>query len=237
MIKKIHVPDQAADNTFQLRQDESGCCGDDLATCKYVATFADGEVTALVVVDRDGTNKTLTFAAGATGPAAIKAAIEAVFGIEFYEDDGDPLIPGIAVVDNGATITITIIGEVEIVSVTHAGGSQAFTQTCTQIGVCDFEYPGAGYPGASGDTLRVNGVDDTLGDLTHATASAADVKSALEGAANWPANAVATVTKGASTFTISVSTESSDSIYLGGVATTDLIRLELVAGSCSPDWV
>ena len=234
MIKQIYVPDQHADNTFQLFEAESGCCGSKTSYCEYTFTFADGAVTAITVVDRDGANKVLTFAASATGPAAIKSALEAVFAIELYEDDGDQKRPGIYVEDQGANIYLRIISEIEMVSLTHAGGTGAFTELCTEYGACNFEY--LDYPGGNADTLRVNGVDDTLGDLTHATATAANVKSALEGAANWPAEAVATVVKNASDFSITINTKAENSIYLGGVSTTELVRFELVSGSCAPDY-
>ena len=228
MFKLLSQPDQSAYKTFSLPTAESGCCGDAQTGCKYVAAPTDEAMTGITVKDRDGNNKALTFSASASGPAAVKAAIEAVFAAELYYDDDDSKRPGVVVTDEGATLSITIISEFVVVSMQHSGGPTAFTETCTEISQCSFTND---YAGGTGDILAVDGVNATLGALVHGTQTAANVKSALEGAANWPANAVATVVDNGTTFDITIVAPGNHLFVLAGE------QFDLSDGSCGPDYV
>lgn len=209
---------------------DTGCCGDTITQCKYVANVPTANsVSAIVVKDRAGANKTLTFPSAVTTVKAIKDAIVlAVNGIE-YEDDGK-VLPGVDVRTVSTNKRITLVGELELVSVTHSGGSASATKTCTKVGKCSFY---AEWGGGASKVLTVDGVNATLGDLTFATASAANVKSALEGAANWPSGAVATVVKNTETslFEITISNAVSDTSFI-----LDGVRFA-VQSDCVPDYV
>ncbi len=230
MLRRISNPGQNADNTFKAYVSDQGCCGKGEDQCKYVATFADGAVTAIVVKDLTGTNKTLSFTS-ATGPAAITAALRTALASDIngaaYEDDDNPDLRGILVEDLGSTIRVTIIGELPIVSITHAGGSQAATATCTEIGLCTHYLEYAGSATASFD---VNNVAVTL-DLDFATHTGAQVSSALSGAANWPDNSTVSTNKntGTSKFEITITSPAENTFKLGGV--------KFARSACHQDYV
>ncbi len=230
MLRQLSNEGQNALNTLKLYTTATGCCGDTITQCKYVANVPTANtVSAIVVKDRAGVNKTLTFPAAVTTVKAIKDAIVLEANEEGYEDDGK-VLPGVDVRTVSTNKRITLVGELELVSVTHSGGSASATKTCTKVGKCSFE---AEWGGGASKVLTVDGVNATLGDLTFATASAANVKSALEGAANWPSGAVATVVKNTDTslFEISIANVISDtSIILDGIRFA-------VQSDCVPDYV
>lgn len=230
MLRQLSNEGQNAPNTMKFYTTDTGCCGDTITQCKYVANVPTANsVSAIVVKDRAGANKTLTFPSAVTTVKAIKDAIVlAVNGIE-YEDDGK-VLPGVDVRTVSTNKRITLVGELELVSVTHSGGSASATKTCTKVGKCSFY---AEWGGGASKVLTVDGVNATLGDLTFATASAANVKSALEGAANWPSGAVATVVKNTETslFEITISNAVSDTSFI-----LDGVRFA-VQSDCVPDYV
>ncbi|MCB0542094.1 MAG: hypothetical protein KDC70_01165 [Saprospiraceae bacterium] len=229
MLKQIANLDQNSGNTFKLLTDETGCCGDSITPCKYVAAVpVANSVSAVVVKDRDGNNQTVTFAAAATTVKAIRDALVTAVNSVGYEDDGN-VLPGISVETVSTNKVVTIVGELIVVSLTTSGGSVAATATCTEVGICEFYVE---WGGGASKVLTVNGVNATLGDLTFATASAANVKSALEGAANWPSGAVATVVKNTddSIFEITVTNAQSTVAFI-------LDGLRLTRSNCIVDYV
>lgn len=222
MLRRISNPKQNSANTLKAYVSDQGCCGEGEDQCKYVATFADGAVTAVVVKKLDGTNQTITFTS-ATGAANVKAALLAAIEAAdidgaMYENDMNRYLPGVEVVDNGSTLTVTIIGELPIVSITHAGGSQAATATCTEIGLCTYYIETAG---TATDSFDVNNVAVTL-DLTFATHTGAQVSSAISGAANFPANSTVSTNKNTTTskFEITITAPAENTIKMNGTKFT-----------------
>lgn len=216
MFRRILVPDQNPDNTFKLLQTDSGCCASAITACKHTVTIANSDtVSGIVIKDREGVNKTLSFT-GVTGAANIKAALIAAIKAEGYEDDN---VDGAAVTVAAVSTNwaITIIGEVTPVTITDTGGPTAFaTAKCTKVGICTFFYA---WPGsAATSTLAINGVDATIAALTLAGNTAANVVSALTGAANWPAaNTSVDVVETGTAFEITITSLATDSFTLGGV--------------------
>lgn len=194
MLKLRLNPDQNAGNTLSINA-KNACCDGVNNVCQYAIAYTKTNTISAITIQENGVNKTLSFTA-VTGAANVKAALETALEGAGYFEDGNGTV-GIVCADGASNITIDITGEIKVVSVTQSGGTTTATEKCTVTGACSYEY--TTYPGVSGSAFVVNGVSATLGDLTFATASAANVKSALEGAANWPSGAVATVVKNATT--------------------------------------
>lgn len=216
MLRRIIVPDQNADNLLKAYQTETGCCGSGITPCKYQVTFAAADtVSAITIKDRDGANKTLSFT-GVVGLANVLAALKTAIFAEGYEDDGKDGA-GISAEAVSTDIVVTIIGELTPVSITDTGGPTSFgAADCTKVGICTFFYA---WPGSAGtSTLTINGVDATIAALTLAGNTAANVESALTGAANWPAaNTTVSVTETATAFEITITSLATDKFTLGGV--------------------
>lgn len=228
MLKRISQPDQSTANTFKVYDNETGCCGSGLTACKSVITFPiANSATAITFKDRDGSNKTLTWTA-ATGLSALKAAVYAALKGYDFEDDGE-LLPAVSTEQASTNIVITIVGEIEVVSMTHSGGTANATVTCNQVGICTFflAWPG----NAATSAFVVNGVSATIAALTLAGNTAANVVSALEGAANWPAaNTSVAVVETATAFEITITSLSTDLFTLNG------LEIERQQG-CVPDFI
>lgn len=215
MFRRILVPDQNADNTFKLHQTDSGCCGSAITACKATVSFTNTDtISGITIKDRAGNNKLLTFT-GVTGAANIKAAIKAAIEAEGYEDDGVDGA-GVSVAAVSSNLEVTIIGEVTPVSISDTGGPTSFaTAKCSKVGICTFFYA---WPGsATTSTLTINGVDATIASLTLAGNTAANVVSALTGAANWPAaNTSVAVVETGTAFEITITSVATDFFTLAG---------------------
>lgn len=228
MLRRILVPDQNADNLFKAYQTDSGCCGSGLSACKYTVSFTNTDtVTGITIKDTDGTtNKALTFT-GVTGVVNIVNAIRAALVLAGYEDDNQNGI-GVSAVDSGGNITVTIIGEAVAVSIADTGGPTNFAAgKCTLVGKCNFFFA---WPGnASSVVFRINGVNATLAAQTLAGKTAAEVKTALEALANWPANTTTTVVETATAFEITLNSISTNQFTLDG---NDFVR-----SNCVQDYI
>lgn len=201
MLQPISVPDQNANNALKRYANDDVCCNDYPAACQYDATIATANTVSAVVIKRTAESEaeTLSFTAAAGGAAAA-AAIKAALIAAGYENDGD----AIADVTQEAVSTNTvyhITGSLIIVSVTHSGGSASATAKCTRVGVCDFYIE---IPGGAANVFGVNGVYEDLGSLTLAGNTAANVVSAIEGAAEWPSGYTVSVVETATEFQITI---------------------------------
>ena len=216
MLRRITNWDgQNAANLVKLFDATNGCCGTPDAPCMYDVTIPTANaVNNIIFQKRDGTNKTVTFSPAVTGATDVKAAILAAILADGYDQDGD----AVAAVTSEAVSTNTIYhitGEAVVVSMLHnTSTTVSATAKCDRVNRCTFFYawPGSG----STSAFVVNGVSATIASLTLAGNTAANVVSALEGAANWPATADVTVVETATAFEITISDIASQDISLGG---------------------
>lgn len=178
MIKRLSVPDQLSDNFLKMTTGDSPCCGDNLTVCEYDVTYTQSNTVSLLNITEGGVARALPCVPATTSAADVKAAILAALVAAGYEDSGEGT--GVTVVDNGTTLTVTILGDVVAVSLTHSGGTATFNQDCTKLGLCTFTL--AAITGGTTNNMRINGVNNALGTITPGTTSAATVKTAVEGA-------------------------------------------------------
>lgn len=223
MLRRISNPDQNADNLLKLNTGHAGCCGEDATPCQYTATWTQTDTVSLLNITEDGVSVALLCVPATTSAADTQTAILAALVAAGYEDDGDATFDNVTVVDNGSTLTATIIGDVEAVSLTTSGGAVSFTAKCTRTSTCTFSY--AAFLGGAGSILRVNGVNHSIGTATPGTTSAGTVKTALESALTAAGiTGVATVTvNGSTSYTISITGAGcDDTLALIGAAGTTL---------------
>jgi hypothetical protein len=228
MFRRILVPDQNPDNTLKLHQTDSGCCGSAITACKATVSFTNTDtISGITIKDRDGVNKLLSFT-GVTGAANIKAAVKAALEAEGYEDDNVDGV-GITVSAVSSNLEVTIIGEITPVSITDTGGPTNFaTAKCSKVGICTFFYAWPGSAAAS--DLIINGTTASIASLTLAGNTAANVVSALTGAANWPAaNTSVAVVETATAFEITITSVATDLFTLGGA--------DFERSDCAQDYI
>lgn len=180
MLREILVEDQNANNFLKLYKGDSPCCGDSATQCQQVATYAAANgLTAITIKDRDGNNKTLTFAS-ASGAANVLAALRAAIYAEGYEEGEPGQFEGITVVAVSTNLQVTITGDLEVVSLTHAGGTANFSaRACDQVNRCDYTVDE--YPGGATNTLRINGVDYAVGAMTLTVTAEATIEGVIDG--------------------------------------------------------
>lgn len=225
MIKRILVPNQNPKNTFKMTAGDSGCCGDGVTDCQYATTYTQANtVSALNILDEKGVAKVLPAVPVTTSAADVRTAIMAALVLAGYEDDNNLLQDGVTVVDNGATLTVTIIGNVNAVSLTHSGGTAVFVKTCTQTTQCTYTLPGyaGGTSPSAATVIRINGVNYDIGTVvagtTTAVAVAAAIQAALTTSLAGGTVAVATVGTGLTqTYTVTITgSKSTNTIVLAG---------------------
>lgn len=232
-FKTLLVADQNVDNTLKIQESDSPCCGDGTTLCKYTATYAAANtVTGIIIKDRTGANKTLTFAS-VSGAVAVRAAVVAALAAEGYEDWGDGM-ESLDFVTAGSNFNLTSFSDVELVSLTASGGAAAFTKTCVQEGVCTFVKGSLG--ALTGQTVTANGVTTAVIDIvpgtTTTTQITTSVTAALTAGAVRNATVVTTVTGSGSgqiyTVTITAAQES-DIRWTGTQITPTNCRVDFVA--------
>jgi hypothetical protein len=216
MFRRItNWEDQNANNLVKLYDATNGCCGTPEDACMYDVTIPTANaVNNIIFKKRDGTNKTVTFSPAVTGAANVVAAIKAAILADGYDNDSDA-ITGVSSVDVSTNTIYSITGDLTVVSMLHnTSTTVTATAKCDRVNRCTFFYawPGSG----STSAFLVNGVSATIASLTLAGNTAANVVSALEGAANWPATADVTVTETAEAFEITISDIAGNTFSLGG---------------------
>ena len=208
---------QNAANLVKLYDATNGCCGTPDAPCMYDVTIPTANaVNNIIFKLRDGTSKTVTFSPAVTGATAVKAAIVAAIAADGYDNDSD-VVPHVSSEAVSTNTIYHITGEAVVVSMLHNTSTTVnATVKCDRVNRCTFFYA---WPGsASTSAFVVNGVSATIAALTLASNTAANVVSALEGAANWPATADVTVVETGAAFEITISDIASNEISLGGAA-------------------
>lgn len=207
--------DQNANNLVKLYDATNGCCGTPAAACMYDVTIPTANaVNNIIFKKRDGTNKTVTFSPAVTGATDVKAAIKAAILADGYDNDSD-VITGVSSEAVSTNTIYHITGDVVVVSMLHnTSTTVTATAKCDRISRCTFFYawPGSG----STSAFLVNGVSATIASLTLGGNTAANVVSALEGAANWPTTADVTVVETAEAFEITIVDNSTNTFSLGG---------------------
>ena len=203
MFRPISVPDQNANNVLKRYSDDDVCCNDYPAACQYDVTIPTANAVNNIIFRRKtgGATVTKTFSPAVTGAANVIAAIRAALVAEGYENDGD-IVTDVTSAVSGSNTIYSITGSPVVVSMLHnTSTTVTATAKCDRVGICDFYLE---IPGATTNTLTVDGVDASLGSLTLAGNTAANVVSAIEGAANWPAGYTVTVVEDADSFNITI---------------------------------
>ena len=235
MIKRILNKDQNPDNFLQMN-DNTGCCGDDAPACQYQATYTQANsVSVLNVLDEKGAAKALplTIGGGATA-AAVQAALLAAIVAAGYEDDSDEEFPGVAVVDLGTTLQITITGTLPVVSLVASGGTSSFDADCKKANLCTFTlntYLG-GASGAAATDLYINGVAQNLGTVTLGTTSASTLQTAV--------NSALTAGGVLGTATVTANGSTSYNIVIVGSQGTNHFRIQtarFTRSACAPSYI
>lgn len=232
-FKTLLVADQNADNTLKIQTADSPCCGDSATLCKYVATYAAANtVTGIIIKDRDGNNKTITFSS-VSGATAVKAAVIAALAAEGYEDFNDGL-ESLTITPDSTNLVVTSYSDVELVSLTASGGAASFTKTCVQEGVCTWTK--AAYGALTSQTITANGVTTAIIDIVPGTTTTSQittsVTAALTAGAVRNATVVTTVTgSGGSQLytTVITAAQESDIRWTGTLIVPTNCRVEFVA--------
>ena len=182
MLRKIQPCDQNTNNLLQRFANDTGCCSDSSAGCRYTFTVPDAStVTGLTVTNCAGETQALTLPAGllasSVGPLAIaRALLELIVSAGYGTDERGA--PTFDYLETGTDNVINFYGECPILSVQRSsGGDLTVTSACTEINRCHYYLA---WPGGNAHHFIVDGADDTLGDLTLSTHTAADVKTALD---------------------------------------------------------
>lgn len=217
MLRLILNPTgQNPNNLIKLYKTQSGCCDDAAAACQYDVTIPTANAVNNIIFKNPitGANKTVTFSPAVTGAANVKAAIvNALAADGWFENDNDA-VTAVSSETSGSNTIYHITGEAIIVSMMHNGATTvAAVVKCTRVNVCDFAYD---YAGNAATTFTVNGVNASLGSLTLAGNTAAQVKAAIEAAANWPTTADVEVTKTGTAFEIRIVDVGSNTYEING---------------------
>lgn len=229
MFHKLSVPDQNANNFFKLTDGENGCCPEGgESVCQSTVTYTQANTVTVLNITEGGVARALPAVPATTSAADVKAALLAALIAAGYEDDTDATYPGITVVDNGTTLTVTITGRVTPVSLTTSGGAAAFDQDCTLAGLCTYVSAtnNGGAAGSLATRLRINGVDYDLGAITAGTTTTGQFATAVQSAMTTAgiSGTAAVTSTGSSTATLYTVTitlsEASNDIYLAGARLT-----------------
>lgn len=234
MLRKNAVVDQNDNNFLKTTKHELGCCdGDAERDCQHTASYTQANSVSVLTISENGASVALPCViAGAASDATAKTAIEAALTAAGYYEDNNGAV-GVAVVDSGANLDITIVGDIKVVSLTHSGGTATFTAKCVKKNLCTFAV--TGFTAGAGSTLHINGASQSIGDITPGTTTGATVKASVEAALLAEGiTATATVTTtgsgGSQTYNVSIaSIPSNTTLYLVGASG---VKFYLASSSC-----
>lgn len=195
---------QNDDNLIKILDATSGCCDGGTTPCQYdVIIPTANAVNNIIFKQADGTSVTRTFSPAVTGAANVVAAIKAaILSSDGYEA-GDEMTPTVDSTTAGTNTVYHISGDLVVVSMLHnTSTTVTATARCEPLNMCLYSYD---WPGDSGSTtFTIGGVDATLGALTLAGSTAAQVITAILALANWPTNAYLDVVETATAFEIRI---------------------------------
>ena len=224
MFRPISVPDQNANNMLKRYADDDVCCDGYPAACQYDITIATAATVNNIKFKRTAGGDTVTKTFTASGATAVKAAIQAALVAEGYENDDDAVVD-VTSTTSGSNTIYHITGTMVVVSMTHTTSTVVTPTTkCNRVGICDYYIAIAG--GAT-NTFTVDGEDASLGSLVIGTDSADDVKTAIEGAANYPSGYTTTVTEDADYYYVTINGPGTIAISWNSVT---LVKQDCVAG-------
>jgi len=193
---------QNANNLTKLDNLTSGCCGNALATCQYTVVLPTANAVNNIIITRGGVAETLTTGFPATGAANVRAAITTALLAAGFENNNDA-VTGVTSETSGTNTIYRITGDVVVTSMKHNGATTvAATALCDRIKKCVYSFDWAG--NASSTTFNINGVNATLGALTLAGSTAAQVQAAIIALGNWPTTATIDVVETGSAFEIRI---------------------------------
>ena len=220
--------DQNANNLVKLYEGDTGCCPDLAAECQYDVVIPTANAVNNIIFKRTaaGDSVTKTFSPAVTGAANVKAAILAALAVEGYENDG--VLPvGVDSYTDGTNTVYRITGSLVVVSMLHnTVTTVTATQKCDRVGRCTYF---ALYPGGTGDIFIVNGVEITLGALTYAGTTAAQMETAI--AAEVPAGTVVAVVKDTDPETFEIT------LIADQGSTFEIDAVEFTESDCGPGYV
>lgn len=208
---------QNDDNLIKILDHSSGCCDGGTTPCQYdVIIPTANAVNNIIFKQADGTSVTRTFSPAVTGAANVVAAIKAaILSSDGYEA-GDDNTPTVFNTTAGTNTVYHISGDLIVTSMLHdTSTTVTATARCTALNMCEYFYA---WPGDSGSTtFTIGGVDATLGALTLAGSTAAQVITAILALANWPTNAYLDVVETATAFEITITAAHDAAPVLDGV--------------------
>lgn len=219
---------QNANNLVKLYEGNTGCCPDLDAECQYDVIIPTANAVNNIIFKRtaSGDSATKTFSPAVTGAANVIPAILAALAEEGYENDG--VLPvGVDSYTDGTNTVYRITGSLVVVSMLHNSVTTVTaTQKCDRVGRCTYF---ATYAGGTGDIFIVNGVEITLGALTYADTTAAQMETAI--AAQVPAGTVVAVVKDTDpeTFEITLIADQNSTFEIDGT--------EFTESDCGPGYV
>ncbi len=238
MLKRNSVSGQNADNLLKLTKHEAGCCDGTGVDCQYTGSYTQANTVSQLTIEEDGQSVVLPLVLGANSTAEqAKAAILSTLEDAGYYEDGEGAA-GVTVTDAGSTLAITIVGDIVVSTLTASGGTTTFTAKCVKQNLCTFA--ATGFTAGAGSTLTINGVSESIGDITPGTTGASTVKASVESAlSNQGITATATVTTtgsgGSQTYNVSIAAVPSTlTLFLTGASA---VKFYLEASACAQTYV
>jgi len=209
---------QNAANLVKILDYSSGCCDGGTTPCGYdVIIPTANAVNNIIFLQADGTSVTRTFSPAVTGAANVVAAIKAAILVTDGYEAGNDAVPTVSSTTAGTNTVYHISGDLVVTSMLHnTSTTVTATARCTELNMCTYFYA---WPGdASTTTFTIGGVDATLGALTLAGSTAAQVITAILALANWPTNAYLNVVETATAFEITITAAHDAAPILDGEA-------------------
>lgn len=180
---------------------DDACCNDYPDVCAYEITIPTSATVNNIKFKRTDSSEEVTKAFTASGGSAVVAAVKSALAAEGYEDDGEEPV-GVTSKVSGTNTIYTIVGSLVVVSMTHSTSTVVnAVKKCKRTGVCDFTVNTAA---GAVNNFRVDGTTVDLGNLPFSSTTANALKSAIEGASNFPAGYTVSVVKGATEFTVTI---------------------------------
>jgi len=177
MFRKLYNPDAHADNTLQILDSDSGCCGSDATACAYTADDVDvSTVNGIIYIDDAGAEQTIAFAAAATSLPDLRRKLATALKTIGYVEDDERSVQAQA---NGSNYDLQVVSELELHAFTTTAADVDFTKKCTMVPICSYKVL---YAGGSSIDLTVDGSTVALNTAAYGTAGAtAALIAALEG--------------------------------------------------------